>query len=296
MLTQSMVGERTLRIRSSALDGAMAFSNCDEVVKDLSTILRGWGIRQEADGSQAPAIVRLKRTSRGYLRVSPWVNSPSECREAFRSHGTDALFGVHYDLLKWYVMAQRTRPCVHSAAVRFASGLVVFPNTTRAGKTTLTVELARAGHQVFCDDWLPIEQPGSFGMALGILPWLRLPVPVEVRDGFREFLRARRGPGNRRWVYVNLRAHELAVHGETAPVGGLVLLDRQTTGKARLVPVSKDKMLTELIEQNYAQQLPAMEIFDKLHALAQGTECFSLQYASVGQAASVLQGVFGRPQ
>jgi hypothetical protein len=295
VITQAAARERILRIRSSGLEGWIAFTDCDQVVEDITTILRGWDIFEETGKSSGRATVRLKRTRCGYRRVSPWTRTCSERHKAFRTHNTDALFGIHYDLLGWYAETQKIRPCLHSAAVKFSSGLIVFPNTTKAGKTTLTIRLAMAGHQVFCDDWLPIQQPGSFGAALGILPWLRLPVPAHVRGDFRPFLKSRRGPGNRRWMYVNLRAEELAPQGATAPVRGLVLLDRKTKGKARLASVTKDKMLSELIEQNYARQLPAMGIFDQLHALTETADCFSLRYASVDQAAAVLEDVFGPP-
>lgn len=283
-----------LEVRSLDLDACLlAFADCDQVVEDLRAILRGWRV-QEVGVDRRPAVVRLKRARNGYLRISPWSRTPSKCHEAFRKHNTDALFGVHYDLLRWYVEAERG-PCLHCAAVKFPSGLVVFPNTTKAGKSTLSIQLAIAGHQVFSDDWLSIRQPGNVGMALGILPWLRLPAPAGVRDAFRRFLKDRRGPRNRRWTYVDLRDGELAAHGARAPVHALVLLDRRQSGPARLAPVTKDRMLTELIQQNYARQVPAMEVFDSLHQLTRGADCFSLRYASVSEAAARLQKVFGGP-
>jgi hypothetical protein len=272
----------------------LAFAGCDPVVEDLHTILRGWEVR-EVDAGRGEALVRLTRTRKGYLRVSPWSRTPTKCREAFRTHNTDALFGVHYDLLRWYVDAQRSRPCLHSAAVRFESGLVVFPNTTKAGKSTLAIRLAIAGHQVFSDDWLPIVQPGNRGLALGILPWLRLPAPAAAREEFRAFLKDRRGPRNRRWIYVDLQDDELACHGSLAPISGLVLLERQARGPARLAPVTKDRMLSELILQNYAQQVPCAEVFDALHALADGVGGYCLTYASLPDAVRELQYAFGGP-
>ena len=287
-----MPGERSLRIRSLDPEACVvALAGCDLVAADLATILRGWDI-QETRPPLEPALIRLKRTATGYLRISPWSRTPSKCREAFRTHNTDALFGIHYDLLRWYVAAQRHRPCLHSAAVKFPSGLVVFPNTTKAGKTTLTIQLAIAGHKVFCDDWLPIHAPGE-ATALGILPWLRLPAPPSVREDFKPFLKLRQGPRNRRWTYVNLREDELAPLGATAPVGALVLLDRQAGGKACLTSVANDRMLTELIGQNYARQVPAAHIFDLLHALTRSAGCYSLRYACVREAASLLQDAFG---
>jgi hypothetical protein len=295
MIDSVSTGERLLRIRSAELDGLLSFTGCDEVLQDVLAILRGWDVEEVTNGQSARAIIRLSRTPRGYRRVSAWVKTPSACREAFRRHHTDALFGVYYDLLGWYAQAQSARPCLHSAAVRFGSGLIVFPNTTQAGKTTLTVQLAMHGHQVFCDDWLPIQQPGSLGVALGILPWLRLPAPAQVRHEFKRFLNTRQGPGNRHWMYVNLHAEELAPQGATAPVLGLVLLDRKPRGKARLTEVTKDMMLTELIQQNYARQLPALSVFDQLHALIEHADCCSLRYASVSEAAAVLRDAFGEP-
>jgi hypothetical protein len=177
--------------------------------------------------------------------------------------------------------------------VRFDSGLVAFPNTTRAGKSTLTIQLALEGHQVFTDDWLPISQPGNLGIALGILPWLRLPAPVEVREQFRGFLAARRGPRNRRWAYVDLQREELASSGQTLPVRALVLLERVARGAASLRPVASDRMLSELIRQNYARQVPSEQVFDSLHALAAGAECLSMRYASVRDATKLLRREFG---
>lgn len=272
----------------------MAFTDCDEVVEGLTQILRGWYVGEEPDEPFKRAIIRLRRTRRGYQRVSAWLNTPSKCRKELRTDHTDALFGVYYDLLGWYAEAQSTRLCLHSAAVRFGSGLVVFPNTTKAGKTTLTIQLAMDGYQVFCDDWLPVQQP-DLGLALGILPWLRLPAPAQIRADFKQFLQDRRGPGNRRWVYVKLKDSELARQGEKAPVRGLVLLDRKPRGKARLKPVRQDQMLSELIEQNYARQLPAMGVFDQLHALTEAADCYRLKYASVREASSLLKKVFGPP-
>lgn len=285
-----------LEVRSLGLDACLlAFANCDQVVEDLRAILRGWQVQELEPGAhRQPAVVRLKRARNGYFRVSPWSRTPSERHEAFRTHNTDALFGVHYDLLRWYVEAERG-PCLHCAAVRFGSGLVVFPNTTKAGKSTLAIRLAIAGHQIFSDDWLSIRQSGNVGMALGILPWLRLPAPAGVRDVFRPFLKDRRGPRNRRWTYVDLRDGELAPHGATAPVRALVLLNRRDRGPARLDPVTKDRMLIELIKQNYARQVPAMNVFDTLQALTQRAECVSLRYASVSEAADLLQHAFGGP-
>jgi hypothetical protein len=293
VMTRPMPRERLLRIGTDGISLSIAIAGCGEVAKGLAGILRGWDIREETREPSERAIVRLRRTQDGYRRVSPWVKTPSESREAFRTHHSDALFGVHYDLLSWYLQAQRSRPCLHSAAVCFRCGLVVFPNTTRAGKTTLTIQLAIQGHQIFGDDWLPIQD--NVGVALGILPWLRLPAPVDVREDFKRFMKSRRGPANRRWLYVNLRDDELAIHGATAPVRGLVLLERRAGGGAHLVPIAKDKMLSELIAQNYARQLPATDIFDQLYALTQAANCYSLEYSSVREAAALLQDVFGRP-
>ncbi len=283
--------QRIWRIR--AVDGdacVLALAGCEQVAEDLRTILRGWHV-EETDALLEPALIRLKRTANGYLRISPWSRTPSKCRATFRTHHTDALFGVHYDLLSWYAAAQRDRPCLHGAAVSFRRGLVVFPNTTRAGKTTLTIQLAIAGQQVFCDDWLPIQASGK-AIALGILPWLRLPVPRGVRDDFARFLKVRQGPRNRHWTYVNLLDHELAPHGATAAVDALVLLDRVANAPPRLGPIAKDRMLAELITQNYARQVPAADIFEALHALTHKAECYRLRYGCVREAAAHVQRAF----
>jgi hypothetical protein len=200
---------------------------------------------------------------------------------------------VHDVFFDWFLQENPRHLCLHAAAVRVGRGLVCFPSVHKAGKSTLCVALAALGRLVYCDDVLPIEPRNNNGIAMGIMPRLRRPLPAEVRHALLDFIKARGGPADKDWLYVKLRESEIAPFGEQAPITSLVLLDRKRRGNARLVQVGRSEMLKELILQNFADQIPPAAIMDRLLAITLRAQCSRLHYSRISDAAKLLVDKLG---
>jgi hypothetical protein len=283
--------ETLTRLHIPVLSKPIVFDGCAGLADEFSAILRGWNLSEHEAGGAPIGTVR----SDG-LQYS-WVSEDTPAPEGWDLDPPrtemEAVCDLHFELVDWFLDAHADHLCVHCAAAEFGSGLVVFPSPTKAGKSTLTLQLAAAGHRIFCDDVLPIEPVHDHGFALGILPRVRLPLPRAVVDELGPFLDTRSGPRDRHYHYVDLAEAELAPLGTTAPVAALVLLERQNTGPACLEPVSHGEMLKLIIGRNFGGVVPAPEIFDRLHKLAGGVPRFRLTYAQGNDAIQLLEHEFG---
>lgn len=205
----------------------------------------------------------------------------------------EALCDLHFELIEWFLDVHSNHLCIHCAAVEMEQGLVVFPSPTKAGKSTLTLQLAASGHRIFGDDVLPLEPERNEGFALGLSPRIRLPLPKALGAEPRAFLETHAGPGDRFYRYVDLSESELAQFGETAPVAALVLLERKASGPAHLEPVSQGEMLKLILRRNFADEVPAPDIFDRLHALCGDARRLRLTYSDGRAAVALLDRELG---
>ena len=268
-------------------------TGCDDVADGIAAILRGWDVRETAPGGTAPRI-RIRRTRKGYRCVSPLLAKPSLCRgEGFRRDATGATCILHSQLIKWYLEANRDLLCLHCGAVELADGLVIFAGPYKAGKSTLSVQLAAAGARLFCDDVLLIEPDGNLGVAPGFAPRLRLPLPETDDPAFAEFVAAREGPRNKGHVYVRLRAGELAPLGASAPIRGIVALDRDGEAAPMLAAADRSDILKRVIMRNIARDVAALDVLDRFMAIVNDARCFTLRYGDGGDAAELLFREFG---
>ena len=181
--------------------------------------------------------------------------------------------------------------CLHAAGIEFAGRLVVFPSQRRSGKSTLSAALARLGHAIYSDDFLPIaHEPGTktlLGLANGIAPRLRLPLPQGVSDAFRSFVETDSGPSNRQYKYIT--DCPIPAHGAQLPIGAIVLLDRRDIPEpAKLEPLSEAEAISALILQNFARQMHGAEILRALAAMAHDLPLYRLVFSDVEDAAAML--------
>lgn len=187
--------------------------------------------------------------------------------------------------------------CVHGAAVEFSGKLLLFPNTKRAGKSTLTACLSACGNRVFTDDFLPvaIDSHGvPTGIAGGVGPRLRLPFPKDFSARFRDFFNAKITVPGQRYGYLQLDRRGLAERGERLPFGAIVLLDRIEGSKCELLPASKADVLSRIIIQNFARAQDARRILRVLHYIVCHTPLYTLRYSSAEDAAGELSKRFAR--
>ncbi len=280
-------GRRSLLYEFQGLSRPVALPE-GHVVEVLSAVLHGWHFAPiEKAGTLDPIIQLIADKSRFRLE-SPWQEGPSRSRDA-----VGAVCAFIVDLVHATVADTPSLLCLHCAAAEFGGRLVIFPGTYRSGKSTLMAALAAAGTRVHADDVLPIKSPGDLAVAPGIAPRLRLPLGAESSPALRRFVAAHRGPANRRYQYLDLDASRLARHGDEAPIGAFVTLDRRAGARTVLAPISESKMLGRVVLRNFARAVPASEILERLHALIANALCYRLIYSDVDQAAALLRDVFG---
>ncbi len=175
---------------------------------------------------------------------------------------------------------------LHCGAVEIDGQLVIFPESHRAGKSTLTCAFAAAGYRVFGDDVVALTPQGK-GVSLGIAPRLRLPLPTTIADELQDFIHQHRGPSDERYGYVALDDTLLARHGEQSPVSAIILIDRDNSvGSPQFTSLQHGEGLWQLLQQNFADTLSDQELIDKFWPLVQRMPCFLLRYSDAYEAAA----------
>lgn len=184
--------------------------------------------------------------------------------------------------------------CLHAAAVAMGGRLLVFPNVQRAGKSTLSVALARAGHALFSDDVVPLSFPaggGARGHAMGIAPRLRLPLPDALGEAFRGWVEGVGGPRNRQYLYLTLPAQP--PRGSVLPLGAFVILDRQDIPvDAVLEAVGPEVAMDALLFQNFSRDRHSGDILHVIAAVLSDRPAYRLSYHDLPGAVACLDRQF----
>lgn len=245
-------------------------------------------MEKTVSGNDEDPAIRLQKIADAYERHSAWLSKPIGF-----SDPVDTVCDFIVDLIHAYVADHDKLLCLHGAAVELKTGLMVFPNTYRAGKSILSLKLVSLGARLFSDDVLPVNHQDNSGIALGILPRLRLPLPETACQSLTAFIELRTGPQNQRYRYIRLDENELARRDTQAPVTAITILRRSSDARPSLVPARKSDVVRDMILRNFARQNPAIEIVDRLHTIVEQAECFTLTYDSLDQAANLLEEAFG---
>jgi hypothetical protein len=268
----------------------VALRRCDALLPALTAILGSWRFRiVDASGEmdERAAAILVRRVAGSYRISSPWLDQPVV-------EGTEvgAVFSLAAELACAFAEARPDHLCFHCAAVEIDGHLIVFPNSESAGKSTLATRLSAHGFRLFADDVLPISESGREGISLGIAPRLRRPLPSRAGSALRTFVAQHRGPGDNEYLYLALPAPCLAPHGETAPLGATIFLDRRQAAAAKLTPLARGHALHQLIIQNFAPGGTSFPTVERLSALSKRTACFTLTYSDLDEAAELLSDRF----
>lgn len=264
------------------------FDDCKALYPIIGAILRDWPFELVASRTDPPLVIRVEKTSEGYKRQSSWLAQPVVFKDT-----VDTVCDFIVDLIHAYIAEHENYLCLHGAAVELKSGLMVFPNTYRVGKSLLSLKLVSRGAKLFSDDALPVSGWDNSGNALGILPRLRLPLPNSIGQTFTDFIDYRIGPQNSRYRYVSLDEKELAKRGTSAQVAAITVLNRQNGIEPSLQQAKKSDVVREMILRNFARQNPAVDILVRIHNIVDHAECFTLTYDTLDEAADLLEKVFG---
>ena len=283
-----------VRMGLRGLSRPILLRDCDDLIPTLDAVLGSWRMQASTEASFATRgkrpIISVRRVRNGYQICSPWLAEPLKERSP-----VGATFSLGAELARAFAEEEPSRICLHCAAVASHGRLIVFPNTEQAGKSTLAARLAAAGFRIYADDVLPILGPGNRAMSLGLAPRLRRPLPAGASSELRSFVDAHRGPTDDEFLHLSLPRTLLAAYGETAPIGAVVLLDRQASGPARLAPTERGTALRHLIVQNFAPGGTALPCLDRLLALTGSIPCFKLTYSDLDAAAALFGNHFAEP-
>ncbi len=274
------------------LDGLKAplrVGNPDVVLSLLEPILKAWPASGSApEGATTAPFATLRPAGKKHWRLeAPSANNP-----VAHHNPVNAVCDLIVEL-SWERL--RSRPellCLHAAALRFGDRTVIFPNARRAGKSLLTATLAQMGHEVFSDDFVPLNIDAETGvitsLANGIAPRLRLPLPDHISTGLHDWINDHIGPTNKQYGYLN--GIDLPLSGTSAPVGAVVVLERDSELKeaASLVPIPQDEAMAALVTQNFGRQVHAGAILRVIDTITRRLPVLKLRYNAVEEAAALL--------
>ncbi|MEJ1494868.1 MAG: hypothetical protein RPU13_00040, partial [Candidatus Sedimenticola sp. (ex Thyasira tokunagai)] len=125
----------------------------------MEKLLRNWHIDPTLSTIDKAPLISLEESSKGFIRRSNWLSG-----EKLYKHPVNAVCDFIVDLIHAYLSDKPDLLCLHCAGVEFAGGLVLFPNTYQAGKSTLVVKLAALGLRLFSDDVIPYSISKREGM------------------------------------------------------------------------------------------------------------------------------------
>jgi len=282
--------KETISLRFRGISNPVVLEGADDLLPAIETVFPGWGWRRLSRRSPKPAVISVIREGDKYRRQSCWVEEPD-----LDDDPADAMCNFVSDIIDAYLEGHPGTLGIHASAIRLNTGLVVFPNTHRSGKSLLATHLVKQGGVLFSDDVLLLPKRGHQGMATGIAPRLRLPLPGEQGTTLCDFL-ARSGMcTNQRYGWVNLRPGQVAMLGDRAPIKAIVLLDRPDIPgvQPQLELLSRSEALARLVRRGFSLDAKAGEVLARLSKVAGRAECYKLTYGSAERAATYLCEKFG---
>ena len=138
----------------------VSFVDCDHLLPFLVPPLTSWP-NAVWDEDPAEPVLTLTRTPTGY-RLFAGSSDPEMPSDYVDDY--EAIASFLAELYMVFIDANPERLCIHAAAMKWEDGLLVFPASGKAGKSTLVTHGAAAGATVFTDDVLAIKE--NEGLAL----------------------------------------------------------------------------------------------------------------------------------
>lgn len=230
----------------------------------------------------------------GGWRVIARRLAPAEASEVLHATEHAAVQGLSGALAACAVRQDLRCIGLHCSAVALADGLVLLPGASLSGKSTLAIQLAARGARLFGDDRLALRFAAEriAGVALGLTPKLRLPLPVQAGPRYRAFIEERLLLTAVDVAYVRPREGEIARFGESAAITALVLPRRRAGTDAAPEAATRDMVFRILLETAYAPHVAQSDLFARLEALSR-LPAFALPFESSAAAADELLAWFG---
>ena len=268
------------------LSRPIALVDCRDLIDHFPIIFPGWHITEVPQGTQLP-ILTMRREGATYILEADWIDKPMH-----RKDKVNAICGFVAELVRAYVNDDEKFLCLHGAAAEIAGKLVMFPSKYRAGKSVLSACLAAANVRIYCDDVLPVSLLEGYGIASGLAPRLRRPLPDNLSEDSRRFIDANCVLKGKQYLYLDLKEGALAKRGSQAPVGAFVLLEREEGVEAILEAISEAEVLRQVVWQNFAREADALKILERLSQMVSGAKRYRLRYDRAEDAVTLLKETF----
>lgn len=274
-------------------DNPVLVENAEAVMPYLPYYVAGWPLKWAGSDPGRTPDVQVIENPDGTFQVSS--TGPGGADFTF-DNPYDAANGLAGGLISVFVSRDPQMVCLHAGAARVGDGLVVVIGDSFAGKSSVALHLAVLGNRFFGDDQIAVtlENP-SQGMCLGLMPKVRLPLPEDCGDAFREFVDGYSSMQGDDMAYLKLWEGEAGTFGETAPVRALVFLDRGEAGDSELRPASHPELVKAMVRTAFAPHIPSPDLLAGLTRLADAAEAYHLRFSSSRDAAALLSREFRKP-
>jgi hypothetical protein len=281
--------KETICLRFRGIPNPISLNDAEDLLPAIETVFPGWEWRRLIRQSSIPAVISFSREADKFRRQSRWVDKPD-----LDDDPADAMCNFVSDVIDAYIEEHPGTLGIHASAIRIGNGLIIFPNTHKAGKSLLATHLVNQGGVLFSDDVLLLPKRGCYAMATGIAPRLRLPVPEESDSTFQEFLAESGMCANQRYGWVNLRLGQVASLGDRAPIKAIVLLDRHDVSdeSPQLEHIPRPQALARLVRHGFSLEANASEVVTRLSRVVGKAECYRLHYCTPEKAAKYLCEIF----
>jgi hypothetical protein len=272
-------------IQPAGLDRAVLYVDADEVAEIVAAATVGWEL-SEVPLDRARPLLAVTRVADGYVVLSGRKDDEPTAYTAVA-----AACNVLVDIAVAWINRDPQSIALHCGAVELGGALVVLAGAARMGKSTLTARLAAEDLRVYCDDILPMAGDSLNGIALGIAPRPRMPLPADAPLALADHVARYCVASDARYAYV--AGPGLAPHGATAPVRTVLLLDRRDGAVAGLRRATPVEAVRALLAQNLLPDRDPEVVFARMLALMEQCDVFWLDYADLDEAADLIVSTFG---
>ena len=143
---------RTTYLQFDGLTNPVALENAARLLPMISDVLAGWPYRTSDICEGRPFVtIRPSDGDKWELELAEMQSDPR------RWNAVNVICDLVAEMAWERLRFDPSLLCLHAAAVAFSGRLIIFPNTRRAGKSTVTAALARLGHRAYTDDFLPVR-------------------------------------------------------------------------------------------------------------------------------------------
>lgn len=260
--------------------------DCDALLEHLPLVFPGWSIEQ-LETTRQPPVLSVTRERNIFTMEGDWLDKPIRRRDK-----VNAICALVAELIRAYVHDQEDLLCLHGAAAEFCGKLVIFPSNYRSGKSVLSACLASSGIPIYCDDVIPISLSEGKGIAPGLAPRLRTPLPDNLGLKARNFIEAHNALEGTHYLYLDLDGTALVPRGRSLPIGAFVLLDREQGSETSFEKISEAEVLQQVVWQNFSRKAEAPRILDVLSRLVTESRLFRLRYDRAEDAVRLLSNEF----